>query len=159
MNKERWSILLVLILTIMACAVQCHAGNWSTKLGLSPSDIGGIVVHDYITKGTDSGIQWDAIHFKDRGIEQAEGGAFAVQRDTDKHLILGPDIGVPGSTLGDICNLVTDLAPSWTWIDAVQPYAAYLHAYFNFGWDFSRPQIMRLRPDLVGTGGVLKFGN
>ena len=146
-----------LALLLLAIA-PASAGNWSVAPGLSPSDLGAITIHDFKSKGTDAGFQWDALHFKDKGVEEFEGGSFVVQRDTDKHVILGPDLGLPGASLGDVCGLITDLAPTWTWVNAIKPYAALAHAYVNVGWDFSRPSAMHLSPDLIGAGGVLKFG-
>lgn len=63
-----------LALLLALAAVPANAGNWSANLGLSPSDLGAITVHDFKSKGTDTGFQWDALHFKDKGIEEFEGG-------------------------------------------------------------------------------------
>lgn len=147
-------------LTLMAlgcCAIRTYASDWSLKLGLDAGSFGGLVVHDFMTKASLSGLEWDGEHIQYKGNEAAEIGVFAAERDFDKHFLIGPSFGVPGTDLGVIAQNAETYF-DWGWLPSVADYGKYVHAYFNIGWDFSRANLLKARPDLVGLGGVLKFG-
>ena len=150
-------ILLALTLLLAAAALPARASDWTGKFGNDAGSFGGILIHDFSNNGTDTGLQWDAEHIRYQGDEVAEAGVFVIQRDTDKHVILGPDGGVPGADLGSVAACLHNLV-DWNWLTTAQQWGQYAHAYFVFGWDASRIEAAHLRPDLYGLGGVLKFG-
>ena len=131
--------------------------NWSGKLGLDAGSFGGLVVHDFRSKGTLAGIQWDMLHILYSGKEVAELGSFVVQRDNDKHLLAGPSFGTAGAGLGTVASNIKNYF-DWPILSALEDVGKYVHAYINVGWDLSRPNSMHLKPELVGLGGVVKFG-
>lgn len=140
-------------------AASAAAADFSVKPGLDARSLGGIVVHDFKTEGTISGLQWDALHILYKGdIEVAELGAFGARRDGDRHILVGPSFGTPGGDLAGVACWLQDHDVDWAWLKVASGYGRYVHAYVNIGWDFSMAAKMKLSPDLVGLGGVLKFG-
>lgn len=136
---------------------QAHASAFSSKLGLNADSFGGIFVHDFQKSATLTGLQWDASHIFYKEKEVAEVGFFGGKRDVDAHLIVGPSFGTPGGSLGSIFNNAKQYV-DWPFLDTLQDMGQYVHAYFNIGWDLSKPKSMKATPDLIGLGGVLKFG-
>lgn len=144
------------IVMICFCSMA-QASPWSGRLGLDASSVGGLIVHDFRTESTVSGIEWDVEHILYANSEIAEAGLNGVYRDTDGHFLAGPSFGVPGTTVGALAADVS-LFSNWPILKTIADYGQYIHAYFNIGYDLSRPNALKLRPDLYGLGGVLKFG-
>lgn len=147
----------ILLLAALASAAPARASEWSGKLGLDAGSIGGIVVHDFATKATVSGLEWDATHILYNGAEVAEAGAYVGKRDVDAHFLAGPSIGTPAGSLAVLAKNVQQFI-DWPFLSTVADYGQYVHAYVNVGWDLTRIQQAHARPDLIGAGGVLKFG-
>ncbi len=146
------NIALLLLLTGIA-----NASPWSGKLGLDANSVGGLVVHDFRSQGTLAGVQWDTFHILYKEKETAEIGAFLVSRDKDKHLLAGPSFGAAGAGVGTIATNIKNYF-DWQFLTALEDAGKYVHAYINVGWDLSRPREMHWKPELIGLGGVVKFG-
>lgn len=145
------------VIAFLALAASAQASPWSGKLGLDYASFGAIIVHDFKTQSTASGAQWDMLHVLYNGKETAEVGAFVVQRDVDRHPILGPSLGAPGGGIGAIAQNAQGLF-DWAFLPVLADYGKYVHTYVNVGWDFSNIRALHVNPDLLGLGGVVKFG-
>lgn len=148
---------------LMAAALICFgsiasASDFKGRLGLDSGSIGAILVHDFKSAGTLSGAEWDTLHISFKDKEVAEVGAFVVRRDGDRHILAGPSLGAPGGDLATISDNISEYF-DWPVLNILGTYGQYVHGYLNVGWDFSEFNKMRPNPDLIGLGGVLKFGH
>lgn len=147
-----------LFLSLLVLAVSAQASPWSGRLGLDRGSIGGIEVHDFAKEATVTGIEWDVEHINYSGTEVAEAGIYVGKRDVDAHFIVGPSLGTPMGSVATFAKNV-HMFVDWPFLTAVEDYGKYVHAYFNIGWDVVAIDKAHAQPDLIGFGGVLKFGN